>query len=122
MLSSFKEVVIETQKWEFSMEKLIFNEKNIFILSKMVSLLRKETGNRHKLSTEQCITALLKDATQSRNPMVIDFYHRFLENLTAEQIREIQERGIDVPNSYVKKVGLFPTPIRLHYAHVSNHS
>ncbi len=100
------------------MERLIFNETNIFILSKLVSMVKKETGIRHKLSSEVAVTTLLIEVADMPQESVSSLYHRFLENLTPEQIHELKGRGVGIPEHLMKKRGIFPTHIPRQYAFI----
>lgn len=98
-------------------QKIIFTEKNIYILSKLVALLRIETGERHRLTTNQTITHLLISASRSSNEGTIDYFHRFLENLTPEQLLEFRDYGLNIPSEYMRKPGFLPSPITRQYAY-----
>lgn len=92
------------------MESLvIYNETNIYILSKLVALVRRETGHRHRLNNQTAITALIRDAAGSADERIHSYYRRFLENLTPEQLAAFKQAGIDVPKDLDRKPGLIPT-------------
>ena len=54
------------------MDKIIFSETNIFILSKLVALVRRESGNRHRLSDERAVTALLQECSEAGSGEIAD--------------------------------------------------
>lgn len=97
------------------MEKLIFKEKNIFILSKLVSLVRQETGVRHRMSNNDSIVSLLKDVCKSAHPQIKAYFNKFVENLTPEQIQDIKSEGVDIPEALNRKAGFLPTQIGRQY-------
>jgi len=95
---------------------MIFSETNIYILSKLVALVRRETGTRHRLSTDDAIKKLLLDASRSSDGRIKSHYFRFLENLTTEQLVSFKEYGLTIPAEYLRKQGLMPTPITRKHA------
>ena len=97
---------------------MIFTETNIYILSKLVALVRRDTGVRHRLNSHGAIIALLKDASRAKNQRIRNYYLRFLENLTAEQLIMFQHQGLSVPKEYRRKPGLIPSPITRQYAYL----
>jgi hypothetical protein len=101
------------------MEQLmIFSETNIYILSKLVALVRRETGTRHRLNSNQAIMGLLLDSSRSSDERVQSYYFRFLENLTPEQLVSFKEEGLIIPEQYMRKPGLLPTPLSRQYAYM----
>lgn len=101
------------------MEQLmIFSETNIYILSKLVALVRRDTGTRHRLNSNDAILGLLKNAATSSDDRIQNYYHRFLENLTAEQLVGFKEEGLIIPEQYMRKPGLIPTPVSRQYAYM----
>lgn len=92
------------------MESLvIYNETNIYILSKLVALVRRDTGHRHRLNNQDAITALIRDAAESADERIQSYYRRFLENLTPEQLSTFKQAGIDIPRELDRKPGLIPS-------------
>jgi len=102
------------------MERMIFNETNIFILSKMAAIVRQKIGRKHRLSSESEIIELLHEVTEQNDQRLLAYYGRFLENLTPEQVVYLAENGVSIPEQYMKKPGLFPTPIPRQYAYIPN--
>lgn len=101
------------------MEQLmIFSETNIYILSKLVALVRRDTGTRHRLNNQDAITHLLVDASRSSDDRIQDYYFRFLENLTPEQLVMFRAEGLSIPEQYMRKPGLIPTPVSRQYAYM----
>lgn len=101
------------------MEQLmIFSETNIYILSKLVALVRRETGTRHRLNSNDAILGLLKDSAVSSDERIQNYYHRFLENLTPEQLVGFKDEGLVIPEQYMRKPGLIPTPMSRQYAYM----
>ncbi len=101
------------------MEQLmIFSETNIYILSKLVALVRRDTGTRHRLNTNDAIMGLLSDSSRSSDERIQNYYFRFLENLTPEQLVGFKDNGLVIPNEYMRKPGLLPTPLSLQYAYM----
>jgi hypothetical protein len=101
------------------MEQLmIFTETNIYILSKLVALVRRDTGTRHRLNSNESIKALLIDASKSADERIQSFYFRFLENLTPEQLVGFRAEGLAIPEQYMRKPGLIPTPLSRQYAYM----
>lgn len=88
---------------------VIYNETNIYILSKLVALVRRETGKRHRLSSQETITALIQAASISTDDRIQSYYRRFLENLTPEQMTTFKQAGIQIPESLDRKPGLLPS-------------
>ena len=102
------------------MEQLmIFTETNIYILSKLVALVRRDTGTRHRLNSNESIKTLLQDASGSTDERVQSFFVRFLENLTPEQLVGFRTEGLNIPDQYMRKPGLIPTPLSRQYAYMS---
>lgn len=87
---------------------MIFNETNIYILSKLVAMVRRETGHRHRLNSQSAITQLVKEAAQSKDERIQSYFHRFVENLTAEQIGSFIRQGINISNEYQAKASRAP--------------
>lgn len=101
------------------MEQLmIFSETNIYILSKLVALVRRETGVRHRLNSNEAIMGLLIDSSHSSDDRVQSFYFRFLENLTPEQLISFKDEGLVIPKEYMRKPGILPTPLSRQYAYM----
>lgn len=100
---------------------MIFTEKNIYILSKLVALMRRENGSKHRLNTEQAIFELLLEASMQPSERIQSYYHRFLDNLSAEQLNKFKKSGLNIPDTHMKKASLFPqAPVR-QYAYVPRH-
>jgi hypothetical protein len=97
---------------------MIFTETNIYILSKLVALVRRDTGTRHRLNSNQAIMLLLKDASASKDERITNYYFRFLENLTPEQLVMFKEEGLAIPKEYMRKPGLVPSPVTRQYAYL----
>ncbi|TCS43043.1 hypothetical protein [Reinekea marinisedimentorum] len=97
---------------------MIFSETNIYILSKLVALVRRETGTRHRLNSEDSIKNLLIDASRSSDERIQNHYFRFLENLTPEQLVSFKQYGLTIPSKYMRKPGLLPTPVSRKYAYM----
>lgn len=97
---------------------MIFSETNIYILSKLVALVRRETGTRHRLSSNHAIMELLLDASRSSDERIQSHYFRFLENLTPEQLVGFREQGLIIPSEYMRKPGILPTPVTRKYAYM----
>lgn len=91
---------------------VIYNETNIYILSKLVALVRRENGHRHRLNNQAAITALIQDAAASADDRIHSYYRRFLENLTPEQRLTFKDAGVSIPDDLERKPG--PTPSGLH--------
>ena len=88
------------------MERLmIFSEANIYILSKLVALLRRETGHRHRLNSQAAINELINEAARHPDTRIQTFYRRFLENLTSEQRGLLSAGGVQIP------ADLLPPPV-----------
>ncbi len=101
------------------MESLvIYNETNIYILSKLVALVRRDTGQRHRLNNQSSITALIQDAAASGDERIHSYYRRFLENLTPEQLLTFKEAGIDIPKDLDRRPGLIPTSQTRQFAYM----
>jgi len=101
------------------MEQLmIFSETNIYILSKLVALVRRDTGTRHRLNSNDAIMGLLSDASRSSDERIQSYYFRFLENLTPEQLVGFKGNGLVIPEQYMRKPGLLPTPLSRQYAYM----
>jgi hypothetical protein len=101
------------------MEQLmIFSETNIYILSKLVALVRRDTGTRHRLNSNHAILGLLRDASNSSDERIQNYYFRFLENLTPEQLVGFKDEGLIIPEQYMRKPGLLPTPVSRQYAYM----
>ena len=101
------------------MEQLmIFSETNIYILSKLVALVRRDTGTRHRLNSNDAILGLLKDASLSADDRIQNYFHRFLENLSPEQLVGFKSEGLLIPEQYMRKPGLLPTPVSRQYAYM----
>ena len=101
------------------MEQLmIFTETNIYILSKLVALVRRETGTRHRLNSSAAIMQLLGDACTSEDDRIQSYFFRFLENLTPEQLISFQSEGLDIPKQYMRKPGIMPSPVKRQYAYL----
>lgn len=101
------------------MEQLmIFSETNIYILSKLVALVRRDTGVRHRLNSNDAIMGLLMDASKSADERIQSYYFRFLENLTPEQLMGFREEGLVIPEQYMRKPGLIPKPLSRQYAYM----
>ncbi|MHA7880395.1 MAG: hypothetical protein ACX931_11410 [Saccharospirillum sp.] len=80
------------------MERLmIFSETNIYILSKLVALLRRHTGHRHRLNSQTAINQLINEAARQSDPHIQTFYRRFLDNLTPEQRASLAASGVHFP-------------------------
>lgn len=102
------------------MEQLmIFSETNIYILSKLVALVRRDTGTRHRLNSNSAIFGLLVDASTSSDERIQNYYYRFLENLNPEQLVSFKDEGLIIPEQYMRKPGLLPTPVSRQYAYMS---
>ena len=102
------------------MEQLmIFTETNIYILSKLVALIRRDAGTRHRLNSHEAIFALLIDAARSSDEQVQGYYFRFLQNLAPEQLVGFRATGLLIPDQYMRKPGLLPTPMNRQYAYMS---
>lgn len=97
---------------------MIFSETNIYILSKLVALVRRDTGTRHRLNSNQAILGLLHDASRSSDDRIQSYYFRFLENLTPEQLMGFKGEGLIIPEQYMRKPGLIPTPVSRQYAYM----
>lgn len=97
---------------------MIFSETNIFILSKLLATLRATTGIRYKLNNQQHINQLVRAAADTDNPQIRQYFYKFLENLTPEQIAEFISAGVNVPETYIRKPGFLPTPVTRTYAYI----
>jgi hypothetical protein len=104
------------------MERMIFNETNIFILSKLAAMVKQTNGRRYRLSSEESILALLKIASDSQDDRIQGYYHRFLENLTAEQILLLMDHDIHVPAALVRKPGILPEAVKVQYSYVARYA
>lgn len=104
------------------MERMIFNETNIFILSKLAALVKQEDGRRHRLSTSASILMMLKAAADHQDDKVQEYYRRFLQNLTAEQVLSLMDQDVHVPAAYVRKPGLLPETVKVHYGYVPRYA
>ncbi len=101
------------------MEQLmIFSETNIYILSKLVALVRRDTGTRHRLNSNDSIMGLLLDTSKCTDERIRNYYNRFLDNLTPEQLVGFKENGLEIPTELMRKPGLFPTPLSRQYAYM----
>lgn len=101
------------------MEQLmIFSETNIYILSKLVALVRRDTGIRHRLNNNTAIMGLLHDASRSSDERIQSHYIRFLENLTPEQLIGFKGEGLLIPDQYMREPGFLPTPLSRKYAYM----
>ena len=101
------------------MEQLmIFSEANIYILSKLVALVRRDTGVRHRLNSNDSIMDLLRGTSKCDDERIKSYFSRFLENLTPEQLVSFKESGLEIPIAFMRQPGLFPTPISRQYAHM----
>ena len=101
------------------MEQLmIFSETNIYILSKLVALVRRDSGKRHRLNSNEAITGLLYDASRSSDERIQSFYLRFLENLNPEQLVNFKDAGLVIPDEYMRKPGILPSPMARQYAYM----
>ncbi|MBU2863698.1 hypothetical protein QWZ13_15895 [Reinekea marina] len=98
---------------------MIFSETNIYILSKLVALVRRDTGTRHRLNSNDAIKHLLHDASRTADERIQSFYYRFLENLTPEQLVSFKAEGIQIPDQYMRKPGIIPTNVGRQYAYAS---
>lgn len=96
---------------------MIFSETNIYILSKLVALVRKDTGTRHRLNSNDAILGLLKDASASADERTQNYFCRFLENLNPEQLVLFRGQGLIFPEKYMRKPGLVPTPVKRQYSY-----
>lgn len=85
---------------------MIFTETNIYILSKLVALVRRNTGTRHRLNSNIAIIGLLKEASNTSDKRIQSYFLRFLENLTAEQLVNFKNEGLDIPEHYMRKPGI----------------
>lgn len=84
------------------MERLmIFSEANIYILSKLVALMRRETGHRYRLNTQAAINQLINEAARHTDVRIQTFYRRFLENLTPEQRDILVAAGVEMPSDFL---------------------
>jgi len=93
------------------MEQLmIFSETNIYILSKLVALVRRDTGIRHRLINKHSIMQLLHDASRSSDERIQSHYFRFLENLTQQQLVSFGDQGLFIPKQYMGKSRMQATP------------
>lgn len=90
---------------------MIFTETNIYILSKLAALIRRDVGTRHRLNSHETILALLYDAARSSDERIQGYYCRFLENLSPEHLIGFRSTGLRIPDQYMRKSGLLPTPI-----------
>ena len=97
---------------------MIFSETNIYILSKLVALVRRDTGTRHRLNSNTAIIGLLLDASATSDERIQSYYFRFLENLTPEQLVGFKDEGLVIPEQYMRKPGLLPTPLSRQYAYM----
>lgn len=97
---------------------MIFSETNIYILSKLVALVRRETGTRHRLSSDESIKELLLDASRSSDERIQNHYFRFLENLQPEQLVSFKKYGLTIPSEYMRKPGMQPSPVSRKYAYM----
>ena len=100
-------------------QMMIFTETNIYILSKLVALIRRDAGTRHRLTSHETILGLLYDAARSSNERIQGYYFRFLENLSPEQLVGFRATGLLIPDQYMRKPGLLPTPMNRQYAYMS---
>ena len=98
---------------------MIFTETNIYILSKLVALVRRDSGTRHRLNSNDSIKALLQDASNSADERIQSFFVRFLENLTPEQLVSFRSQGLSIPEQHMRKPGLIPSPLNRQYAYSS---
>lgn len=87
---------------------MIFNETNIYILSKLVAMVRRETGHRHRLNSQGAITELISEAARSKDDRIQSYYYRFLENLNSDQIRTFVGHGIEIQAQYQAKAAQAP--------------
>ncbi len=97
---------------------MIFSETNIYILSKLVALVRRDSGIRHRLNSNNAIIGLLLDASASSDERIQSYFFRFLENLTPEQLVGFKDEGLNIPEQYMRKPGLLPTPLSRQYAYM----
>ena len=98
------------------MEKIIFSENNIYILSKLVTLLRREHGSRHRLSSEESVNKLLIEASHSRQKDIKQLFSRFLENLHPSHVQSYKAKGVKIPKEFDRDAGFMPPPISRQYA------
>ena len=102
------------------MEQLmIFSETNIYILSKLVALVRRDSGKRHRLNSETAIYGLLEDASLSSDERVQNYFTRFLDNLTPEQVLSYRNQGLSVPDQCMRKPSLFPKAMGQQYSYIA---
>ncbi len=66
----------------------------------------------------QAIIGLLLDASSSSDERIQSYYFRFLENLTPEQLVGFKQEGLTIPEQYMRKPGLLPTPLSRQYAYM----
>lgn len=85
---------------------MIFTETNIYILSKLVALVRRATGSRHRLNSEEAILKLLKESSRINDVRISGYYARFIENLSDDQLNHFKASGLAVPERLTEKSSL----------------
>lgn len=78
-------------------QHLIFSQPGVFRLQQLANLIYHQTGERHRLSSEQGINQILYLATQLSHPEIRQAFARFVQELTQPQKQQLAQRGIAMP-------------------------
>ena len=76
------------------METIIFNQASVFHLHKIANQLKALTGERHKLSDNDSIFAILNQCSTSSNRQLRLSFAHFLEQLDDSQRDALKSKGM----------------------------
>lgn len=79
-------------------QHLIFSQPGVFRLQQLANTIYHQTGQRHRLSSEQGINQLLRTATQLSHPEIRHAFERFTRELNHQQLQQLALRGIAMPS------------------------
>lgn len=79
-------------------QHLIFSQPGVFRLQQLANTIYHQTGQRHRLSSEQGINQLLRAATQMTHPEIRHAFERFTQELNDQQVRQLSLHGISMPS------------------------
>ncbi|HEY7886339.1 MAG TPA: hypothetical protein VIC08_15440 [Cellvibrionaceae bacterium] len=78
-------------------QHLIFSQPGVFRLQQLANTIYHQTGQRHRLSSEQGINQLLRAATKLNQPEIRSAFERFTQELNQHQLQQLSLRGIGLP-------------------------
>lgn len=76
------------------MDSLIFSQTAIFRMQQLASCVYHKTGNRHRLASQEGMLGLLRDAGNSTDKDIRQYYDSFVLELNQRQLDALEARHV----------------------------